>query len=228
MRCIKQIKMKKQFCKKPPGLITIIIFAIAVLLFNGRCSKETKRPDYSKPTAGSSKIINTDLVPDTIGTCSGACSKDYYLDLNKDGINDFSFSVRSSPPSFRCGGAFGYGNSTVGVLPLNSNFVSSSKLVLNEIIGNNISWYNTSQVLRNCTAHCVADIGFIQKYLIYSGNWVTSTDGYLSLKIKAKNQVYYGWVRLSLSATGLGASFTMKDYAYNATANESILAGQTK
>ena len=88
--------MKKQLYKKPPGLITTIIFSIAVLLFNGSCSKETKSPDYSKPTAGSSMIIHTDLVPDTIGTCSGACSKDYYLDLNKDGVNDFSFSVSAT------------------------------------------------------------------------------------------------------------------------------------
>jgi hypothetical protein len=57
------------------------------------------------------------------------------------------------------------------------------------------------------------------------GNWTGVTDKYLGIRIKNGTQWLYGWIRLDVNA--LGSSVTIKDYACNRTADESINAGQT-
>ncbi len=64
-------------------------------------------------------------------------------------------------------------------------------------------------------------------YSMIAGGWSSSTDGYVGLKLKKGANVYYGWVRLLVSASSKSASFTIKDYAYNNISNQNILAGQT-
>ena len=51
---------------------------------------------------------------------------------------------------------------------------------------------------------------------------VVGQDRYLAMRIDINNTVYYGWVRVSVDASG---NVTYKDYAYNATANTPIDAG---
>ena len=58
-----------------------------------------------------------------------------------------------------------------------------------------------------------------------NGNWQNKTDKYLGLRIKEGGLWYYGWVRLDVNNSG--NSVTIKDYACNMTAGDSILAGQT-
>lgn len=58
-----------------------------------------------------------------------------------------------------------------------------------------------------------------------TGLWLNGiTDGFLGIKINAAGFSYYGWLRLGVDPTN--NSFTVKDYAYNATPNEGIYAGE--
>jgi Secretion system C-terminal sorting domain len=56
------------------------------------------------------------------------------------------------------------------------------------------------------------------------GNWVGETDKYLALKLVVGANTYYGWARLDILPTS--TSFTVKDYAYESTADACILAGE--
>jgi len=58
----------------------------------------------------------------------------------------------------------------------------------------------------------------------YGENWNGVTDKYLGLRFTVGANVHYGWARMDVQA--IGDVWTLKDYAYNATANGSITAGQ--
>lgn len=209
--------MKIRPTKKSFRLITKITLSLFVFFSVNSCQKETGE---NKPVGSS--IIYTDLIPDTTQACLGTCNHHYYLDLNKDAVNDFDISVISTIP-LRSFCTSNNVNTSVNVLPLNSNSVSTSKLDSNEIIGNFITWSDTIQVLRSRKPSCSADGLDFSKFM---GEWSTSTDGYLSLKIEKDNHVYFGWAHLFVNHWG--AYFTIKDWAYNTAPNQSILSGQTK
>lgn len=52
------------------------------------------------------------------------------------------------------------------------------------------------------------------------GYWVGETNKYLALKLIVGSNTYYGWARLDFESTS--TSFTIKDYAYESTANACI------
>ncbi|MCA6363389.1 MAG: T9SS type A sorting domain-containing protein [Bacteroidetes bacterium] len=57
------------------------------------------------------------------------------------------------------------------------------------------------------------------------GNWPGISDKYIGVRFAAGSQTHYGWARLSVSADG--GTITLKEYAYNTTAGQGIVAGQT-
>lgn len=52
------------------------------------------------------------------------------------------------------------------------------------------------------------------------GYWIGETNKYLALKLIVGSNTYYGWARLDFESTS--TSFTIKDYAYESTANACI------
>jgi hypothetical protein len=172
-------------------------------------------------SAAKAQIIYTNVNPDAKFSCSKAgCSHQYNLDLNNDGVNDFSIIVAGSL-SF-CGG--NHHNFSVSIVPLDSNgVVPTNPLSLNAII-NDQSIYDSaattlesyySYVLRNV---CIGGM---------TGSWSSSSDGYLGLKLIKRGKTYFGWVRLLISVSSKSASVTIKDYAYNSIRNQFIAAGQS-
>jgi hypothetical protein len=59
----------------------------------------------------------------------------------------------------------------------------------------------------------------------YNENWNGVTDKYLGLQFVVGANTHYGWARLDVQA--IGDVWTLKDYAYNATAGQGLQAGQT-
>lgn len=57
------------------------------------------------------------------------------------------------------------------------------------------------------------------------GEFLGAGDKYLPLKFDIGLNTHYGWVRINVNATC--TQYIVKDYAYNATAGQMILAGQT-
>jgi len=238
---LNRTKMKKQTTKKLPAFISIIIFAITFLLFNGSCSKDTKSPDYSKTTTGSSKIVYTDVNPDSVILKMNPAS--FNLDLNKDGINDFEFNstkgtcddgliapevlftyLSVEPAS---GGNMIMTNNTIITNGLNlAPALDSSTAIAPDSL-----WVSTSQFL----LYGASTTGYI-RCMVVDGYWLNVSDKYLGLKFIKDNNTYYGWARLSSSYSVTSAPYRhltigqliLKDYAYNSIPNQPILAGQTK
>ena len=82
------------------------------------------------------------------------------------------------------------------------------------------TWYTGSSIILDRAGnHCCSSM--------YSWLNIGTTEKYIGLKLNKGASTYYGWVRIVVSA-GIGASFTIKDYAYNSNSNQTILAGQTQ
>jgi len=61
------------------------------------------------------------------------------------------------------------------------------------------------------------------------GSWVNVKDRYLGIKFKIKDQIHYGWARLSVQVElPLTITATITGYAYESIPNKPIIAGRTK
>ncbi|WP_179339735.1 T9SS type A sorting domain-containing protein [Winogradskyella ludwigii] len=160
----------------------------------------------------SGQIIYTDVDPDF----SGGGLIDYSLDLDNDGNADFNIDAGTLSS-----GAYNFvqidnssivGNQILGSQPL---YTYPFALDNGAIISSGQSSFYSQGTLN--FASCYLGSG--------SSNWCGTTDKYLGLRFQISGSTHYGWAKLDVSASG--DSFTVKEYAYNATADEAIQAGQT-
>lgn len=226
--------MKKQIKEKRFSFIIIIIFSFSILATNSSCKKETNAETGKIASPPGSTIIYTDINPDTLLSSSQTI---YNLDLNKDGITDFVF--RGGFYISVCGDGYSIGVTNLSVEPANENNAilndgASHAYVLDSTVAivPGSPWANTSQVLLiggRGSSRCLPSIH-------RGGYWVNVSDKYLGLKFIKGNNTYYGWAKLSSSYYYTPdhqyqlsrGQLTIKDYAYNSSPNQPILAGQTK
>ena len=157
--------------------------------------------------SANAQIVYTDANPDTSIANSGPYYGFYYLDLNNDGTSDDSISYRVSGR-----GAIGAcGTRRVSISVLNGNAVAGSTYPLA---------MNLNDTISSALACTTIDT---------FGNWTNSIDNYLGLKLIVGTNTYFGWLRMQVNVTTNGntASGIIKDYAYNSTPNQFILAGDT-
>lgn len=85
-------------------------------------------------------------------------------------------------------------------------------------INNTLNWASTTQTMAQ-------EVNFLSypQYNYTLGFWNGVTDKYLGLKFTTGANTYYGWARLDVSS--VADVFTLKDYAYNSTADAAINAG---
>jgi hypothetical protein len=158
------------------------------------------------------QIIYTDINPDSTTTIPGTS---FNLDLDNGGVVDFTFNL-----------TFGTGSGTsqgVGITAAGTNAVAGSivgsytyPLALNN--GDTIK--STLQFNGGSSQSMASYFGSGSSY----GNWLGAADKYVGLQFYIGAQLHYGWARLDVTATA--NQFTIKDYAYNATPNEYIIAGE--
>jgi hypothetical protein len=142
----------------------------------------------------------------------------YDLDLNHDGIPDFTI-VNSSSCDFTC---------HAGV----EAFQRGAK--------NGIEAKHFADAL-----HRGAPIGPNQRFTSHStgvimvsstsgktrGPWINVNDRFLGLKFIVNNKIHFGWARFNVKHQGEGYgafTVTLTGYAYEAVPNKPIIAGQTK
>jgi|SRR5579863_667267 len=147
------------------------------------------------------------------------------IDLNHDGINDFSFSLSSF--------AYHSFNAQVVVWPLKGGAVEAktnanggfyaSALLRGAKIGP--SAHFSSKGLTEIEGSHGVDINstFYSRKLF--GNWGSnSPNRYLGVKFLINGETHYGWVRLTVTTTR-GITATITAYAYETVANKRIQAG---
>ena len=194
--------MKKQLLKR------LSAFIVTAMMFSA---------------SANAQIIYTDVNPDSTITCIGsACTKSYNVDLNNDGVSDYSIS------SIRNGNICQHGGlvyrSSVSVSALNTNAVvavtnTTYPLAMNfdNVISSGLSLSASGFVFNKYWGNC--GTGTLNL-------WPNSVDRYLGLKLIVGANTYYGWARMQV-VFGSQPTFIIKDYAYNTIPNQPIRAGET-
>jgi hypothetical protein len=147
----------------------------------------------------------------------------YQLDLNDDGVKDFSFSytypvdhsagLLVQPLPLKKQGANGVLNLT--------GFDFPSDLPTGAVVGPK-RHFQTAQQQVMAWWH---EYGNTQSS---QGNWRNVKNRYLGLKFLIKGKVHYGWARLSVSFRFGDIQGTLTGYAYETIANKPIIAGKTE
>lgn len=147
------------------------------------------------------------------------------VDLNRDGIPDFSFSIDNyfvESRSVRISISPLQGGAVLGAPAERAPFYASA-LVRGAKIGPSARFsskgfaeveksflpYTPSQYVRNL-------------YGDWGGN---QANRYLGVKFLIKGQTHYGWVRLSVNSASYPMSATITGYAYETIPNKPIVAG---
>ncbi|MGB3075256.1 MAG: T9SS type A sorting domain-containing protein [Chitinophagales bacterium] len=154
------------------------------------------------------QIMYTDVNPDFVGTGNGAS---YDLDLNNDGTTDFQVNITSNGADVKLLINAIDNNAIAGTS--SDPYKYPSLLQANDVIGDALTWVEGNY-------QTMATSGYFQNPY---GNWFGATDAYMGLRIKVGTGDHYGWARFDVSEDG--KTFTVKDYAYEATADASIAAG---
>jgi hypothetical protein len=174
------------------------------------------------PSRTAAQIVYTNPEPDLQVILTTAGGTSYSLDLNKDSIADVIFSAvwtnvntRPRPTIQKSVRATSSGGSHLIMVPstLNASFLVPNAEKTNGIIdASRISWRTmTSGILRQSTPSY--------------GEWTDPADRILAIRIPVNGNWHYGWVRLSVNVA-TNVSFTIRDYAFNGLAGQSILAGE--
>jgi hypothetical protein len=165
------------------------------------------------------KIVYTPA--NVVVKCTGRfCDPPYHLDLNNDGVTDFTIQVTSF-----IGGVCD-GDSYVTEVPASGNGAIGSggyaaALVQGAPIGHSqqfqggkgtMAWSDTVQFPYCHTTHGGASYGV--------------TNRYLGLSFQRNGRIHYGWARLNVWSGNVDVILT--GYAYETIAGKSIKAGQTK
>lgn len=182
------------------------------------------------------QIVYTDVSPDSVFSAGGSKVS---VDLNKDGIVDFNLSITTKTTS-SCSSLGTKTNKYLNVSPADTNNAILNNSNLPGALTFNTSieassqfWKNTaSQKLAADTFRCVVGStrfprggGGSRPSWINggSGNFRNTTDKYLAVRFFAGNQLYYGWIRLSVTSN---VTVTLQDYAYQSNGKLAIVAGQ--
>jgi len=174
------------------------------------------------PAAQAGVISYADV--QTVSWVDGAPNNRLDLDMNNDGINDFSFMVNVNAPS-------GYASESVGLsfygvvagVPVSSAFSAASGqpdlLGVGSPIGPSSTWSSKATTSP-----------FVLSDSSGTGNF-HGASGYLGVQFfsDAATQTHYGWVYLTASEdiANLTSSVTVSGWGYEDTADTAIDAGAT-
>ncbi len=156
------------------------------------------------------QIVYTDLADVTVSG-DGAS---YDLDLNNDGTVDYRINITSNGGTGVKMLAEALGNNAIAGTAAAPYFYPYV-MDLNDVIGPDLEWNGGAN-------QTMAISGY---YPDPYGNWFGQIDKYLGLRLDMGSDNHYGWARLDVSDDG--KTLTVKDYAYEATAETEIAAGAT-
>ncbi len=182
-----------------------------------------------------SQVIYTDIEPDVI-----VSDLDQLIDLDNDGSDDFRFIRESISNSiatlYNCYlsiifevGCLNTSNSLLGYSRTTSKDIvyplSSSYLINSEAQWAGDIWQYLTFKLRDLSCLYFEPIGPWEYPNI--GDWASHREEDQFIGVKFKNNendcFYYGWIRCQISDSL--DELTIKDYAYNSTCGQGVLAG---
>lgn len=144
----------------------------------------------------------------------------FKLDLNHDGITDFTLQGRfmtncstfvsalSAIPAAKGNGADGW----TGFQPYAFALKSGARIGAADYFPGKL----------------MASVDAGPGGVYYPGSWKNVKNRYLGLRFKIKGEDHYGWARLNVEVGNFKVTGTLTGYAYETIPNKSIIAGQTK
>lgn len=194
------------------------IFGLIGILLTVSCSKNDEEEIIIQdpPANYEAVIIYTDVEPDF---SSEALNTSYNLDLNNDKNNDFTITLDSYEDwGFLEIFAITYGG-IISVDPWYTNCIplENESKIYNLVGSKNGERYASGGIIS--VSDCVGNLGTAG----CGYDWSGKNDKYLGLRIKINGKMHYGWARMNVTSL---TQWVVKDYAYNATPNMPILAGQ--
>jgi len=176
-------------------------------------------------------VVYHDVTPDVTKTQTTLGTTDYAIDMDNDGTTDFTLKVGKFSGSSSKG--VSYAGTGVAILPSGTNGVAKKVKVsgststsyalamnANDNINNSLTWYTASG---SSSGLVLAAKGNLGPANFTSGQFHNTTNKYLGVKFTTGANTYYGWIRLDV---GDYNTYTLKDWAYENTANTAIMAGQ--
>ena len=201
-------------CVKNVG--TVLLMSLLFLIISCDKSDDLEPIDNETPPANEtppneeSNIIYTDIEPDFT---SENLDDSYNLDLNNDQNVDFKVMSFWGPEMWES-------ELVISSVPIDRNGILSlgqgppyTAFPLNrgvKISTTEGEFYQTQSFFNSY--ECIGCI-----------SWKDKLDKYLGLRFIIDGKTHYGWARLYVTST---TQWVIKDYAYNATPNMPIFAGQ--
>jgi len=169
-------------------------------------------------TGANAQIVYTDVNPDFAHPGNEVV---FGLDLNND--TNFDFVLASLDTTLASGnrirntviapyGTAAASNAIAGEAP--SGYDYALALNSGDMIDNTLNWIAAT----NTMAYNANSAN------PYNENWNGVTDKYLGLKFVVAGNTHYGWARMDVLA--VADTWTLKDYAFNASPNTGLTAGQ--
>jgi len=159
----------------------------------------------------SGQIIYTDVDPDF-----GGDGLNYQLDLDNNGIMDYDIDHRPGASTANAIRVFNSEYNAILGLNAGGNYNYPFALFYSDAISNGASTWIYHSVLQTLNWSSCS---------YTNSQWCGVTDRYLGLQFHIDGALHYGWARLDVPLDPSG--WLIKDYAYNTTPDEPILAGQT-
>jgi len=148
---------------------------------------------------------------------------DCLLDLNRDGVADFTISnlYRKTQSGGFLDAQLNARGKSKGAAVAGKTFMGTTSYVYALARGSKIG------PSRPFSGYNMLYIG----YRGTLGKWANVKERYLGLRFQIKGRVHYGWARLNVrfvNGVGVGIAATMTGYAYETIPGKGIIAGQTK
>jgi len=149
----------------------------------------------------------------------------YKLDLNHDGVTDFTLTRRSNCRTSSCYYLFGQtptrGNAAMGYWH-RSGWRFDYALQPGSRIGAGAHFMATAAGF----VDVVQTFGAGSTFTV--GPWANATNRYVGLVFQIKGKTHYGWARMTVKVNRPTITSTLTGYAYETTPNKAIIAGKTK
>lgn len=185
----------------------IILYIIGIVVIN--------------PLNVNCQIVYTDVTPDVVvyGYYTSGLGS-YSFDINDDGTNDFKLTHMD----------FVLPNAEADIYSTNT----SNSEVLGEVNPTDfdiVYALEQNSLIDSLQTTWLSPDAYQYLGKLYSNGsapwqWGSATDKYLGIRIMIGNQWHYGWVRINVPSNG--GNITLKDYAYESMAGQSILAGEVE
>ena len=147
----------------------------------------------------------------------------YPLDLNHDGVIDFTVQENGSAVSFgsvSLGVKSAFGNAVEGSRRFAAALKKGAPIGPRQRFASNSFFYGKEMAAYFC-------ITMPSFRCSWSGHWANVSNHYLGFRFQIDGETHYGWARLSTQTQRYEIAATLTGYAYETIPHKGIRAGQT-